>query len=411
MHYAWWIMIACCVITSCTGFIMISGGNFFRPVAEDLGVGIGKLMFYVTIISLTMSALFSTAAKLLEKSLKPILLIGGILQYIPFGLLYFATDVMHFYIAALFIGVGSSITMFMAVPILINMWFVEKKGFAMGIATAFSGVAGMVGSIIVGITIPMLGWRLSYVILAAIGLTLYVPSILFLVKTPQEKNMKPYGAGAVQQAEQRAAQKAKSGSVRQDLSPSATKFALVSMLLMAMLLAMAAAENGQVASFATGHFGMTVGMAATMTSFFAMGSMAGKILFGMLDDWLGHTRAFLIGIALIVVSQLMLLLDGTSTIFVLASVFLSGVALSIYGVLPPLMTGAIFGQKNYNKYWAYIMAAGCLTGAFSAPLYGSIFDRTGSYTAVFMLILALGLSSCVFGLLALRIGTQANQQT
>ena len=84
--------------------------------------------------------------------------------------------------------------MFMAVPILMNMWFVEKKGLAMGIAMAFSGVAGMVGSTIVGVTIPMLGWRISYVILAAIGSLLYVPAILFIVKTPQEKNMQPYGA-------------------------------------------------------------------------------------------------------------------------------------------------------------------------------------------------------------------------
>ena len=91
IHYAWWIMIACCAITSCTGFVMTSGGNFFRPVAEDLGIGVGQLMLYITIASLTMAALFPTAAKLLGKNLTSILLAGGLLQYIPFlysGIVY-----------------------------------------------------------------------------------------------------------------------------------------------------------------------------------------------------------------------------------------------------------------------------------------------------------------------------------
>ena len=406
IHYAWWIMVAGCVVNTCTGFVMISGGNFFRPVAEDLGVGVGRLMIYITIASLTMSALFPTAGKLLGKHLKLVLLAGGLLQYIPFGLLYFASDLMHFYIVGLFVGIGSSVTMFMAVPILINMWFIEKKGFAMGIAMAFSGVAGMIGSIIVGYTIPLLGWRVSYLILAAIGLGIYVPAMLFLVRTPQEKNMQPYGADVVRQ---NATQTVKPMLVKKDLSPSAINFALASMMLMAMMLAAAAAENGQVATFSIGHFGMTAGMAATMVSCFALGGMIGKIIFGVLDDRFGHVPAFLFGIILIVLSQLMLLLNDKDTTFAFIAVFISGIAMAVYGVLPPLMTGEVFGQKEYNKYWAYIMSAGCFAGAFAAPLYGTIFDVTGNYTAVFLLILTLGLAGGLFGLLALRVRKMADK--
>ena len=410
MHYAWWIMIACCAITSCTGFVMTSGGNFFRPVAEELGVGVGKLMLYITIISLTMAALFPTAGKLMGKHLKPVLLAGGILQYIPFGLLCFANDLMHFYIVGLFIGIGSSVTMFMAVPILMNMWFVEKKGLAMGIALAFSGVAGMIGSTIVGFTIPALGWRISYVILAVIGLALYVPAILFLVKTPQEKNMQPYGADVVRQTAQGATQQATSMVVKKELSPAAIKVALVSMMLMAMVLAAAAAESTQVSSFSTGHFGMTIGMAATMTSCFAMGSMVGKIIFGALDDRFGHVATFLFGIVLIVISQTMFLVGANSAALALLAAVLGGIAMAVYGVLPPLMTSEIFGQKDYNKYWAYIMSAGCIAGAFATPLYGTVFDLTGTYTAVFAMIIAFGLIGGLFGLLALRIRTAADKK-
>lgn len=401
IHYAWWIMIACCAITSCTGFVMTSGGNFFRPVAEELGIGVGTLMLYITIASLTMAALFPTAAKLLGNNLKPVLLAGGLLQYIPFGLLCFATDVMHFYIVGLFIGLGSAVTMFMAVPILMNMWFVEKKGLAMGIAMAFSGVAGIIGSTIVGVTIPVLGWRISYVILACVGLGLYIPSILFLVKTPQEKNMLPYGTEK-QQSVKETTVDVQHEKEQKELSPAAAKFAFICMLLSAAALAAASAETTQVSAFSTGHFGFSISMAATMTSCFAFGAMIGKIVLGAIDDRCGHTFTFSLGIVLVIAAQILFLISKAIPALTLATAVLAGAALAVYGVLPPLMTGAIFGQKDYNKYWAYIMSAGCITGAFATPLYGTIFDKTGSYTMVFIVIAVLAAVGGILGLAALK---------
>ena len=400
IHYAWWIMLACCAITCCTGIVFTCGGNFYRPVAEELGVGIGKLTLFVTIASLTMAALFSTAGKLMGKNLKLVLLAGGILQYVPYGLLSCATSVYHFYIAGFFIGVGASVTMFMAVPILINMWFVEKKGLAMGISLGFSGVAGAIASMIAGYTIPAFGWRMSYVILACIGLCVFIPAILLLVKTPQQKQMLPYGyeqVGATAGAAQHAAVEEKT------LSPASTRSALICMMLCAATLAAASSESTQVSAFSTGHFQLTIGMAATAMSCFSMGAVVGKVALGAVDDRLGHTPTFLLGVALVIAAQVLLLISNGIVPMIMAAV-----ALAVYGVLPPLMTGAIFGQKDYNKYWAYIMSAGCIAGAIATPAFGTIFDKTGSYTGVFLLIIALAAIGGVMGALALKIGANRN---
>lgn len=404
IHYAWWIMIACCAITCCTGIVSTSGGNFYRPVAEELGVGIGKLTLYVTIMSLTMAALFPVAGKLLEKNLKLVLLIGGILQYVPFGFMSCFTSVYHFYIAGFFIGMGASITMFMAVPILINMWFVEKKGLAMGISLGFSGVAGAIASMIAGYAIPTFGWRMSYVILACIGLCVFIPAILLLVRTPQQKAMQPYG---YKNAEHTSSMEQVEKIGDKKLSSATINTALICMMLCSAALAAASAEATQVSAFSTGHFQLSIGLAATMMSCFAIGAVVGKVALGFVDDRLGHALTFLLGVAGIIVSQALLLISDGVIVLIMVTVALAGGALSVYSVLPPLMTGAIFGQKEYNKYWAYIMSAGCIAGAIATPVYGTIFDKTGSYTAAFLLIIVLAAVGGTMGILALKIGVKS----
>ena len=400
IHYAWWIMIACCAISCCTGIVFISAGNFYRPVAESLGVGVGTFTVYVMISSLTMAALFPVMSKLIGKYPVPVLLIGGILEYAPFGLMSCFNSLYQFYVAGFFIGVGAAITMFMAVPILINMWFVEKKGTAMGISLAFSGVAGAIASLIVGYTIPTFGWRMSYMIMAIIGLCVFVPAILLIVRTPQQKQMEPYGAEkqTVGEPNNVAVENTK------ELSPTTKTKALLCMMLSAAALSMAASEAPQVAAFSTGHFHLSPALAATMVSLFSIGAIIGKIGLGAIDDRIGHMKAFLLGLVLVVISQVMLLASGLPIAMISFAIILAGMALTVYTVLPPLMTSAIFGPKDYNQYWAYIMSTGGITGAVATPLFGTMFDMTGSYTAVFTLIIILTIVGGILGVGAMKIG-------
>ena len=131
---------------------------------------------------------------------------------------------------------------------------------------------------------------------------------------------------------------------------------LIHILLCSAALAAASAEATQVSAFSTGHFQLSIGLAATMMSCFTRGAVVGKVALGFVDDRLGHALTFLLGVAGIIGSQALLLISDGVIVLIMVTVALAGGALSVYSVLPPLMTGAIFGQKEYNKYWAYIMS-------------------------------------------------------
>lgn len=399
-HYAWLIMIACCAISSCAGIIMTAASNLFLPVSIELGVGIGKVTFYVTILSLTMAFLFPTAGKFLNKNLKLTLLFGGICQYIALGCMSFYNNIYLFYISGFFIGVGMSITLYMAIPMLLNMWFVKKIGLAMGIAMACNGVSGAIFSQVIGYSLPLIGWRGCYILLAICGLIIYVPAILFLVKTPQQKKLLPYGADNDFLTPDAVSTQNEQSNIT--IGQLIKQPAFLCMMLFGIVLAAAQSEIPHIATASSAHFGYNVQIAATMVSLNCIGLLIGNVSIGAINDKLGEKITVIFGISLVVLSQIMLIIGHASIVLVFAGVFIFGFSMSTYNVIAPLMTSTIFGTKNYNTIWAFICSAASIAGAIAPPVFGYTFDQSGSYTIMFFLVIALAVIGLFSGLIALK---------
>ena len=400
IHYGWLIVLACCAITCCNGIIMQASVNFFSPVAAELGVGIGELTIYVMIMALTMALLYPVVGAYLERYLKPILLMGGVIQYTAMAFMGTFHSVYQFWVAGLFLGIGSAVTMAMAAPILINMWFVEKRGLALGISFSCNGIAAAVFSMIAGHGIVFWGWRTTYLVIALCGLLIYVPAILFLVKTPEQKGVLPYGAERKAANQEGAAKPAVHGMT---LHEALKHPAFYCMLLCAAVLAAAAAENSQVSTFSTGHFGLSVEMAASVVAIYSIGNMFGNVAMGVIDDKLGHGKALVLAVTIALVIQLVLLSAPQMSPLLKPSAFLLGFAYTVYGVVLPGMSGALFGNKDFSRIWALLMSVGSISTAVSIPAYGTIFDKTGSYAGVFMIIAVFCAVSIVSGLTALKL--------
>jgi MFS family permease len=404
LHYGWWIVLACCAITCCNGIIMQATVNFYGPVATELGVGIGKLTIYVTIMSLTMALLYPVVGNFLEKHLKPILLFGGVIQYVALALMGTFHSVYQFWFTGLLLGIGSSITMVMAVPILINMWFVEKRGLALGLAFSFNGIAAAVFSMVAGYGITLWGWRTAYFVLAICGLITYIPAILLLIKTPQQKGVQPYGAVAISES----VGEISSTNNGMTLSQALKHPAFYCMLLCAAVLAAASSEATQVSAFSTGHFGLSVEAAAGIVAIYSIGNMIGNVIMGTIDDKIGHGKTLILAIGSTIAVQAILLTITKGSALLTPAVFVLGFVLTIYSVLLPGMASEIFGEKDYSRIWAYIMSAGSICGAIIIPTYGTIFDKTGSYSGVFVLVAVLSIICVISGIAALKLAKKQN---
>jgi MFS family permease len=400
IHYGWFIVLACCATTCCNGIITQASVNFFTPVATELGVGIGTLTVYIMIMALTMAMLYPVVGAYLERYLKPILLMGGVIQYVAMALMGTFHNVYQFWVAGVFLGIGSAVTMAMAAPILINMWFVEKRGLALGISFSCNGIAAAVFSMIAGYGIVSWGWRTTYFVIALCGLLTYVPAILLLVKTPEEKGVLPYGA----EHKLALSETADTKSVVQGITfaEALRQPAFYCMLICAAVLAAVAAESSQVSTFSSGHFGLSVEMAATVVAIYSIGGMIGNVVMGIIDDKIGHGKALLLSMAIAVTIQIVFLSIAPLSPLLSPAAFMLGFAYTSYCVVLPGMSGELFGNKDFSRIWACIMSVGSISTAISIPAYGTIFDKTGSYTGVFILIAVFCIICVVSSFMALK---------
>jgi MFS family permease len=158
---------------------------YLGPIHEDLGWGIDKLTFAVTIWALAGAAFSPTVGGWIQKyGPRKVMTIGTIVQIVVTILLSRMTALWHMY--ALFVGAAFASTANTYIPIstAISQWFDEKRGTAMGIAMLGMGVAGIVVPSLAVVFLEKYGWRTGYFIFSFFLIALLVPINLWIRKGP-----------------------------------------------------------------------------------------------------------------------------------------------------------------------------------------------------------------------------------
>ncbi|MBP3624954.1 MAG: MFS transporter, partial [Peptococcaceae bacterium] len=150
MHYAWIILICCCLIEiGSVGAVANCLGLYVVPVCEEFGIGAATFSLYFTIQSISIAIATSVSGKLMTKyGVKKTLLVAIIMNAIWFVGLSRAQSITTFYVLGALIGTTFSLAMFLPVPALITAWFEEKRGFAMGLSMASAGITGACFSVV-----------------------------------------------------------------------------------------------------------------------------------------------------------------------------------------------------------------------------------------------------------------------
>src|SRR5437667_289071 len=136
------------------------------------------------------------------------------------------------------------------------------------------------------------------------------------------------------------------------------------------------------------HFAQ--GQAARILSLVLAFSIAGRLLMGWLADRFPKKYVMVL-IYILVAAAIPLLFAGRApaAIYIFAAVF--GIGLGGDYMIVPLMTAEIFGVQLLGRLLGVILTAGSVAEAVSPWLVGRLRDTTGSYSAGFLVLVALGL--------------------
>jgi MFS family permease len=381
LHRAWIILVGCCFLMMTLALLTTCMSFFLQPVSDDLGFERGAFSIYYSIAGLVGVVAMPVWGRLIPKwGIKKAVVIGGIGGALFMFLLGVCRTLPAFYATGLLMGIMIAGLTVLPTSILINTWFEEKRGMAMGIAMAFSGVGGAIFSPIISNIIETYGWQTGYMFNGALIFLFTVPIGLFLLKgNPAEVGLKPYGA-----QETPASEEEKKGA--EDIPGVPASIATKSSSLIA--LAVAVVILNMIASslqHLPGHL-LNTGIEAQSASFIVSLVMiiviVSKILLGILNDRFGPIISTAGALTLMGISFLLFATISDYKLALFAAV-IYGVGLAAVTVIPPLITGQMYGQKDYSAIYAIIGAMGSLGLALGTPAIGFVFDKTGSYDLAF----------------------------
>lgn len=258
-----------------------------------------------------------------------------------------------------------------------------------------SGIGGAIFAPIVNALIEGLGWRGAYVGVAVIGTILILPFTLFAIRgKPADKGLLPYGADCSSEISQEVA--AEGISAKTAVKSSA--FYMIAVFVVAV------SAIAQVTTHVAGaiiDLGFDSSVGAVASSATQIGLTVAVILAGYISDRLGIAKALWINIIL-GIAGIIVMLIGSMKEVVMVGAALFGFVVALCSVAPPLVVRQAFGNLEYPKIYSYFTIVIQVVASVSIPLYGFIYDATGTYKSVFYLIIALAVIAGTLAVAALK---------
>ncbi|WP_432353546.1 MFS transporter [Sporosarcina sp. A2] len=403
IHYAWWTLVALCIIVGLAkGALNSSAGLFIPGATQELDILTGNLTLYFSISSIVTMIFLPIGGKILAKyDIRSVLIVAIILQAGSFVAFGFSNSVWGWYIFSIPLAVGGVFTTVIVGPVLVNQWFKKKNGMALGIMGAAGGLLGAIAQPIVGHTIANDGWRAGYISLGIAIIIIVVPTVLLLVrKSPQAIGLKPYGADTASAVGSDGAKEELDKGITLAIARKSSAF--YSLFLFFLLITSIASFAIHIPSYIQSR-GYDVSFAGNAMGAYMIGVLLGALVLGFLVDKIGSRNTVYLAMVLAIIAVLALLLATDSKMVITLATGLFGFTVSnSVGTLAPALTTSLFGSREYSQIYSTASLGLAIAGIIALPAYGYVFDFTGSYTPVLYVILVLLILNIILVTFAFR---------
>jgi MFS family permease len=370
----------CFLLLAAAGMIASTYSLVAVPLAREFRLGRGEVMTTMTVLSATCAVLTPLLGNLMDRvSVRRLMVAGGLCLGAGYAAISLATSFMQvLVIFAVLIAPANVLLGPVAATVLLSRWFAARRGRAMGIAIAGVAAGGMVFPIIIQALLDANQWRQALQLLGLVLVAWTVPAALLAVDRPADRGLHPDGAAEPPAIAREETDKAPVtvGELLSDPAFWMIAFtvAIVTSGMKGMItnLTPLAIDNG-----------ITATDAATLISIYAACGFIAKMVFAALSDRLGARvlmfaalGGFAAGMALLTLAA-----GGYGAIALGVGVIglFGGMMVPIEAFLAP----RIFGQRAVGKAMGLLSGVILVALLTTPPLFGYIFDVTGSYKGIF----------------------------
>lgn len=392
-----WVIVFCCfmMVFTALGFCSSPKQLFLKAVTEALHIPRSLYSFNTSFRYATMAIMNILFGTLVYKFKPRKLIAFGFACLTISTLLYAVADnVVLIYLGGIFLGAGLCFTANTMASYVINARCPNNTGTILGFVMASNGLGGALAMQILDPIIESgkFGYRNAYYLVAIILTVVGVLVTVLFKDAPnviptQKKVKKTRGQGweGISFAE---------GKKKAYFIPTAICLFFTGFVLSGI--------NG-ISVVHAKDSGLDPTFVANMWSIHSLVLMGSKFLVGFMYDKKGLRTCLLICQVTAVISLISLTLLGNNTLGVTMWVVYaigSTLALPLETIGVSLVTGDIFGNKEYGKYLGLMSALNSIGFAVGDPVMNAVFDAFGSYTiAIWIAVGVIAVTSIAFQLI------------
>ena len=385
--YGWAIVVACMLIQAVPYSIAANIQPAFTNFVTS-GEGFSFTQFsLIFTIGTVVSAVCSPAIVKLYYNPKlhvKLLYIFGVLllsgSFAAFSLA--GGNIFAYYALSILVQIGCAIISAIGVPTLINSWFTENKGLAMGLAFSGGGLGNMFLQLLAGkwLNDPTIGYKGAYLRFGILAVAVALPVALFIIRLPKSQAELAANVSKKNKNKDNSSTSSNWGYTFAEVSKMksfwifAGSFLFVGLYVGGMALQFIPYLQGleQSGKFLLG--------AATVASLFGFCSMFGNLFGGVLFDKLGITKSLVLAGMLVIVCGLCLIFVPQMNILGFVFAISLGISMFSYIIGPSYMTGALFGNKEFGTILGIVQIFFALGFGSGSTLFGLIVDKSGFTT-------------------------------
>lgn len=372
---AFLVMMAMGLPSTCMSF-------FLSPICDHLKVGMGQVSIIFSLMTVTGALMNPVQGKYAGKhGVRNILLVSGIWTGVGFGLLSMSGSLLVLYATSFAMGCFAGSCAALCGNVIVQQAYMGPQASGiLGVVMAGSGVGGMIFSLIIPGIISAMGWQFAMRVMAVLWFVFMWAAALIL------GNAKPIQVASLEKS-------VGLGMTQKEAMRSPKLY--LQMVVIVVICACCGIQQ-QVPTLLAYH-GFEAGRISVMVSMLTAFLAVGKVVQGILYGRLGIQKGGYLMMAVWAVGFLAL----TVKALVYPGLLMLAFGLGIYTTLLPQITRQVFGSREYAAIWSLIATAGSIGTIVATPVWGMVYDMSGSYTlglivAPILLMIAMGAMVLIF---------------
>lgn len=376
---------------------------FAAPVTGEWGITRAAFMLTITLVA-TCNTIISMFlyGRLVEKiGMKKLIVVGGVLTAAGFAVFGLAQNIAMLYLTGILFGCGCALLNNNAVNAVVQMWFKKNQGTYMSIASTCGSVAGIVAATAVAAMIAGIGWRPALFAISALCLVGMIVCEILYKGDPDSLGATPVGIDEVSDADEtgeKSTQVVSEGISYSGMLKTGKFWVLAIVMFIMGIVGYSLLANLPLLVTDYGYGNLS----GTMLSVALLASAIFLIPSGRIMDKAGVAVFMAICYVFIVIAMVLMLMGNVSLALAYVISALVGAGYDMCMTGPGIITIEAFGNRDYAKKMGTISAF-CYAGVALGPTIMSLFyDLGGSYTAAFIIFIALAIAAALIGFAVTR---------